>query len=177
MHQFVVQKKNRVGEEVWTTRILTVDTENHVLHLSKRREAGLLSHHSMVTIKKVAVWPSYSWLFHSSAFFLGDSRLTLCITGSTVTHGESSAVTRLLRLRTRKMTAPERTALEASRQHLTGDEASSESDVVVEDAEVYRSDGWMLRCMTEDDMQALLSALSIAVIDTTRMKGEFRKSA
>lgn len=170
MQQFVVQKTNRAGEQVWTTRVLTVDPVHRILYLSKRRGASELDHHCMLTIKKVSVWPMYSWFFHPTSFFIGDSERTLCIHGSTVTQGESSLVNRLFHLRTRKATAAEQSALEASQQQRCESDGSTGSDAFQMPDEVYRDDFWVLRCMTDADLVAVVDALRKAVGNDARVK-------
>jgi hypothetical protein len=62
MQQIVVQKANRMGEETWSTRVLTIDAASHVLYLSQRGNIACL-HHCMINNKQVNWWPYYSWYF------------------------------------------------------------------------------------------------------------------
>lgn len=171
MQQFVVEKVNRMGEEVWTPRVLTIDATNHILYLSQSGNVDRLEHHCMVQIKQVRWWPHYSGFFHSTAYFLGDSPLTFCIEGSTLLHGQTSALSRVFHPRMRKMTHEEQTALEASYALLDRDQVPMPT---TQAGQVYRSDEWMLRCMTREDIDPLLAALRGAVIDPSCVRGTIR---
>lgn len=168
MQQFVVQKVNRMGEESWTTRVLTIDTNHHVLYLSQRGNVNNIVHHCMVNIKEVNWWPHYSGFWHSTAFFLGDSPLTFCIEGSTLNAGATSPLSRLFHPRTRRITAEEQASLQMS---YTTMEQGHMFTAATTPGEVFCADEWMLRCMSRDDIEPLLAALRGAVTDPCRVKG------
>ncbi|KAG5497065.1 hypothetical protein GH5_01594 [Leishmania sp. Ghana 2012 LV757] len=170
MQQFVVKKSSRVGEEVWTTRVLTVDEEHHILYLSKRSDASQMDHHCMVSIREVEVFPAYSSTFHTAAYLPSGSWRAISIRGSTITLGDSSPLHRLLQIGTRKMTPMEHSSLKASRQKLLGGEEPLDSESLVKST-VVSNEEWMLQCMTKKDLRNLLKSLCAAVADPSCMKG------
>ncbi|KAG5471465.1 hypothetical protein LSCM1_01554 [Leishmania martiniquensis] len=169
MQQFVVKKSSRIGEEVWTTRVLTVDAENHVLYLSKRNDASQTDHHCMVKIKEVEAFPAYSSVFHSVTYLPAETWRTMCIRGSTITRGDSSPITRMLQIGTRKMTPTEHSAFKVSMQKLSGEQEPLEDENLAA-AAVVSNDEWTLRGMTTRDFKTLFKALRAAVTDPTCVK-------
>lgn len=168
MQQFVVLKANRMGEETWTTRVLTVDTANHILYLSQRGNVESIDHHCMVQIKNVKWWPHYSGLWHSAAYFLGDAPLSFCIKGSTFSNGVTSSLSRVFHLRTRPITVAERAAVKRSYAAMAQD---CSLDKMVTPGKVYYNEEWLLRCMTREDIDPLLAALRSAAMDPSCVKG------
>lgn len=179
MQQFIVRKASCLCEQSWSTRVLTIDTANHVLYLSQHGDVDRLDHHCMVRINKVEWWPHYSWFFHSTSYGLKDAPCTFCVEGATVHRGSSSPVSRLFRLRKRCMTAEERENCAVSGEQLSTNSISSKGSEsqktsLMKETEVHCEDQWMLRCMTRADIAPIMAALRAAAPESGCVKGEPR---
>lgn len=175
MQQFVVKKANRLGEESWSTRVLTIDPVHHVLYLSQHGDVNQLDHHCMVRITKVRWWPYYSWFLHSTAYGICDAPCTFCVEGATIQHGEaSSIVSTLFHLNKRRMTEAEFESYTSSVEQLAKDRGVA-GEVEMPRGQrpsVARADTWMLRCMTREDIVPLQAAFRNGVADLTSVKAD-----
>lgn len=199
--QFVIEKQGRFEEDLWHTRILTLDAPHHRLYLSKANKAEELHHRCMVRIDAVKLWPTFNSLRIGEPFHSGEAKRTVCIKGLVgVKPSTLSFATRLFGPSTNTVPSTSligrfftnRRARQAEQDEITAAQTgaakhrdpqlqpapsngSFSDSTDIGDFGEFATEVWMIRVMTQDDVRLLARALRRTLTDTNVLTG-FRRT-
>lgn len=196
--QFVIEKQGSIEEDLWHTRILTIDAPHHHLYLSKAKNVEELRHRCMVRIDAVKLWPAFNSLRIGEPFESAEAKRTVCIKGlvgvkpsalslftrlfgpSTSTVSRSSLVGRIFSSKKQRKAAQAEEVEEAqtaASKHRDPHPQPALHDGSngdwrdIDEFDNFTTEVWMIRAMTAEDLQLLGRALRQTLPETGVLKG------
>jgi hypothetical protein len=198
--QFVIEKQGRFEEDLWHTRVLSLDAPHHRLYLSRAKKAEELQHRCMVRIDAVKLWPTFNSLRIGEPFHSEKAKRTVCIKGlvgvkasafsfatrlfgpGTSTVPSSSLVGRFLSSKRiakaeqrEETTTPADEPKQPDPQLLPASNKDSACGVNdLSEFSEFATEVWMIRVMTKEDLCLLARALRRTVPDLHVLTGYHR---